>query len=221
MINKTNHHKRFFDINILDLIIMLTFGMFAIILAWLFPNNHPYIYAENGLLENIQAFLLIIACLLFLLATRTKGINKKIIPLFCSLLCYSFLLRELDIESFNTYGIIRALGSGTGKNISLTIGFLSILIYAAFNDFYSYLNAAIKFAQSRSGAFLMCGGFFLIIGSFFEDRSDIIFYFYFEEMFELLGYVLIFISSLSMIFYFPSRFPRASIEQSQNKKRAT
>lgn len=178
----------------------------AIISAWfgftlwaaysVFSDNHTHIYAENGLIENIQAFLLVIACIVYLATVAIEKRSDKLILLFCSLLCFSFLLRELDVEEFDIPQALIFIGHGVGRNTTQAMAFFAIFTYAASNRSY-YKKASVEFAKSRPGWLLITGGVFLLVGDFFEKRNGILHHVFFEEIAELFGYVLILLSSIS------------------------
>jgi hypothetical protein len=100
------------------LISAATMGAFFGLLSWsayaVFVSNHPAIYAENGLLENAQAILGAIACLVFLASTALEKRSDKLILLSCSLLCSSFVLREVDVDQLAVHDALMLLGSGGG-----------------------------------------------------------------------------------------------------------
>ncbi len=178
----------------------------AIISAWfgftlwaaysVFHYNHVYIYAENGLIENMQACILAIASIVYLAAVLGK-MSEKLIILFCSLLCLSFFLREVDVERFDIPYALIFIGSGAGRNTILTAAFVAIFIYAGLKHSH-YKKAAVEFAKSRPGWLLMAGGAFLLTGYFFEKNYAILHHHvFFEEINELFGYVLILLSSIA------------------------
>jgi len=82
--------------------------------------EHHHVHGENALLENLQACFLALGTLLFLLPTQTNAANSFLNKAF-SLLCLSFLLRELDLERFGVPPIIAQLGSGNGRKLLLAV----------------------------------------------------------------------------------------------------
>ncbi|MGB5157203.1 MAG: hypothetical protein WBN77_07170, partial [Desulfobacterales bacterium] len=169
--------------------------------VWIFSissmaDNNTHICAENGPIESMQAYLLVTACVIYL-ATAVLGKRlERLIPLFCSLLCYSFVLREVDVETFNIPNALKFIGSGVGRNTTIAIAFLAI-VYVALKNYLYYKRAVVSFIKSRSGVLLMAGGAFLFIGSFFEKNESIIYHVLFEEMAEISGYFFILLSSIA------------------------
>lgn len=164
-----------------------------------FILNDKSSYAENGVIENLQAVVLAISCITFLVLGLREKAPAKLILLFCTLLCYSFLLRELDVERLNVHEAFKVIGSGIGRNITLVIGFTAMAFFAA-SKFNLYKKAGIQFIKSKPGVLLLSAGMFLIIGDVFEKSRTVIHHVFFEESFELLGYCLILISALAVKF---------------------
>lgn len=179
---------------------VVTMGAFFVLFLWtahsVFILNITSIYAENGLLENIQIILLAISCIVFLIPIAIEKKPEKLILLFCSLLCYSFILRELDVEILDVNNTIKFVCSGVGRYTTLSVAFIALFSYAAFRFSY-YTNASVSFIRSKSGILLMSGGLFLIVGDLFEKRSTIIHHVYWEELFELCGYCFILLSAFA------------------------
>src|SRR5688572_24415927 len=115
--------------------------------------NRTDIYAENALLENIQAVLLAGACIVFLGPAAFEKRSDKLILLSCSWLCLAFVLRELDVERLDVPDSLKFIGSGTGRNVLIAGGALILISYAAF--WFSYYKSRItEFLRSRSGLLL-------------------------------------------------------------------
>ena len=162
-------------------------------------NHHSQIYAEDGLIENIQASFLAIACLVYLAVAVLDKKSKTLILLFCSLLCYGFVLRELDVEKLNVPSVIKLIGSGVGRNASVGAAFVAILIYVGVSGFTHHIKTAVAFFKTKSGLLLLAAAVFLFVGEFFEKQTELSFHVFYEEMFELLGYIFILLSSFSVV----------------------
>jgi len=188
-------------------------GAFCALALWavhdVFIVGDATIYAEDGFLEILQAILLGIGCLVFLAAVASRQEPGKLIFLFCSLLCYSFVVRELDVELLNVPQVVKFIGSGIGRNASLALAFGAMLIYAVANFSY-YKKAGLQFLKSKAGILLMLGGVLLQVGDLFEKNYALQHHVFFEEFSELSGYVLILLSALavnSAIIRRSGRFP--------------
>ena len=110
--------------------------MFLGLLFWssysVYARNKTSIYAENGLLENIQVITIAIVY-----QKRTD----KLILLFFSFLCLSFALREVDVEDLSIPSVLKYIGSGIGRNVLLAAGFVTMFSYARPNVFQHTRNA--------------------------------------------------------------------------------
>jgi hypothetical protein len=182
------------------IIIATTLSLWVAFTLWaasLVMNNNTHIYAENGLLENIQACILAITFVVYLVNSAVEKNCCRLILLSCSLLCYAFLLRELDVEKFDIPYALQMVGSGVGRNTTIAIAFLALFFYAA-RYFSFYKVEVVNFLRTRPGSLLIMAGVFLILGSVFEDIYAITHHVFIEESLELFAYVLIMLSSLTV-----------------------
>jgi len=183
----------------------------AVIGAWLgfaiwatysvFALGRVQIYAENGLIESTQVYLLALACGIYLATLALEKRSDKLLLLSCSLLCYGFIVRELDIETFAVPQALVVVGSGVGRTMILALVIVAIGLYAALTDLAHYRKAAAEFLRSRPGVLLMAGGVFLVVGEFIEKSKILPHGDFFEEMAELFAYLLIFLSSIAGNFF--------------------
>jgi hypothetical protein len=179
----------------------LLVGAFCALALWsahdVFVIGDPALYAEDGFLESVQAGLLASGALVFLAPFALRKEQGKLVYGFCSLLCYSFVVRELDVERLNVPEVVKFIGSGIGRNVSLALAFSAILIYALANFSY-YKKAGLQFLKSRPGILLMLGGVLLQIGDMFEKNYGLQYHVFYEEFSELTGYALILLSALAV-----------------------
>jgi hypothetical protein len=175
-------------------------GAFSVLFLWtahsVFILKITDIYVENGLLENIQTILLIISCIVFLIPIVVEKNAEKLILLFCSLLCYSFILRELEFDELDVNDTIKYIFSGVFRYISITVAFIVLFFYAAFRFSY-YIDASVSFIRSKSGILLITGGIFFITGDLFEKISSMNHHVYWEELLELCGCCFILLSAFA------------------------
>ncbi|NOY73432.1 MAG: hypothetical protein GXP14_13865 [Gammaproteobacteria bacterium] len=151
---------------------------------------------ENGLMESIQVLLIVFSFILFfILAIKNTDLRLRLLCLTLTLLCFSFFLREVDIEDFNLPGIIILLGSGPGYRILLAILWLAIILYSIkklkeIKPFY------LNYLQSRAGYALFLSAGLLISGSFFDkELINILRYEFYEELLEMNGYFALVLST--------------------------
>ncbi|MGL4573486.1 MAG: hypothetical protein ACRCV9_01715 [Burkholderiaceae bacterium] len=159
-------------------------------------SNQTDVFAENGLIENTQACVLALACTVYFFTAVLEKQSERLILLFCALLCYSFVLREINVEEFDIAPALVFIGHGVGRNTTLALAFSSIAIYAALH-LPHYKKAAFEFAKSKAGKLLIAGGVFLFVGQYFETSHSLSHHVFFEEIAELFGYVLILLSSIA------------------------
>ena len=163
-----------------------------------FVLNDAGILKENGLLEIVQAIILALTCLVYLAPIAVEKRTDKLILLFCSLLCLSFVLREIDVEKFaDVPDALTLIGSGIGKRLILGAGFISIILYASLNYSY-YKNAVVGFLGSASGRLLVFACMILLIAAYFDKLESIPNQVYYEEMSEYCGYFFIYLSAITI-----------------------
>ena len=182
MIEKYFHSKV-----VITMLIFLGFSFWSFFSVYML--NQTTIYAENGLIENIQVLTLSIACLFFFLPIVRQKRNDKLFLLFFAFLCLACVLREVDIEDLNVPNFLIVIGSGAGRNIILATGFFAIFSYSLSN--VTHYKKVLRSFLSRCGIVIVTAGILLFIGDFFEKVSLIQHRMFYEEMFELSGYVLI------------------------------
>mgnify|MGYP000061139748 FL=1 len=179
--------------------IFIVLTIFIGIFCWfgysVYLLDQTSIYAENGPLENIQVFTLISSCLVFLLPVLHQKREDKLVLLFFSFLCFSFILREIDVEHFDIPIFFKTIGSGIGRNIMLATGFIGMATYALLNIAYYKILTRV-YLLSIEGILIIMAGILLYIGDYFEHYKLIQHHVFLEEIFELSGYVLILLAAL-------------------------
>ena len=181
--------------------ILLVCALYALFLVWsaylVYVHGSAYLYEENGVIENLQVAALLIGCVVFFVPVVLPIGRDKLLHLFFSFLCYSFILRELDVERFDVPEIVKFIGSGVGRDASYVIGFLSLIIYALLN--FAYYKATLKnYARSSSFFLFILSGVILFVGGAFEDFKSLHHHVYIEEIIELAGFALLVISGLAL-----------------------
>lgn len=156
-----------------------------------------YIYQESGPIENLQVIAVIISGILFLRILSRHEKHQKFILLSCFLLCTHILLREIDVEDYDIPRFLIILGSGTGRNILLSIAWLSLIAYAGIN--YRYYSSRFRlYLTSPMGVLLtLCAAFVLV--STILDSNAIKFTHkkFYEEIIELNAYCMLLLSALA------------------------
>ncbi len=156
-----------------------------------------YLYAENGVIENLQVLAIFVCGTLFVKTIFSiKKSHHKLIATGCAWLCLTFILREVDVEDFDIPQIFIFLGSGTGRNLMLLAGWITIftLFYRQFSAFKGQLS---RYFMSYTGRFFMLAAGFLLLGDAFDHRwIDVPFYQFYEELSELNGYFSMVVGAL-------------------------
>lgn len=176
-----------------------TFFGFSFWATGIVLDGNTQIHTEHGLIENIQASIIVISFIVYLIAAVFNKKSEKLILCFCVLMCYTFFLREVTIWKLDVPNALKMIGSGIGRDLSISIGFAAIFIYAILRDYSYYKTAAVKFIRSTPGLLLVAAAVFFFIGLYFERQSLMIHHQFYEEMCELFGYVLVLLSSFATI----------------------
>jgi hypothetical protein len=173
------------------------FLLVDIILTYLiFIKGNSHVYQENELIENLQAILLTISCIVFLIYSPFVERSLSLIPLSLSLLCFSFLLRELDVEDFAIPAFFRLIGSGTGRNVMLSVLWIFTITYMVFSSL-PFRKIISSYLSSKSGVMLLICAGFLIAGALFDSGIIGLEYStFYEEFLELNGYYMLLMGSL-------------------------
>lgn len=168
--------------------------------AWIafavFHQDMHSVYAEQGPLENLQAFVLAIASFVYIaLSTRHKP-SDRLVLMFCGVMCAGLLSRELDIESFDVPAALIFIGSGAGRTATLVLAVAALLLMA-WRDFHRFRQSAVSFVRSKPFQLLMAAGIMLFFGDCFEKQTQVFHHVMLEEVSELFGYGLILLSSIA------------------------
>lgn len=179
--------------------IYLPTAAFLAVLLWLVYSvyylNQPSIYAEHGILENLQALTLLVSFVIFFLPPLMQKRGDKIFSLFFALLCFAFILREVDVEDFNLPSIIVFWGAGTGRTIFLSIALFAFITYGLAHLKY-YKPILKNFLKSQTLLLLFIAALLLQTGEFLEGLNSIPHHALWEEISELCGYVVMVCSAI-------------------------
>jgi len=154
-----------------------------------------FIAYENELIENFQALMLFISMLVFAIYLFRCDQSLQVVTYCGFLLFLTFLLREVDVESFKIPGIFIQIGSGHGRNIIL----LSLwLIALAFFFERAGQNILIvrQLFHSRPGKWYVIGVLMLLLGEILDVIGGHSIPLY-EELTEVIGYYFMLVGAIS------------------------
>jgi len=147
-------------------------------------------HSEDAALENAQVVFLMISTLGFLFIMPFRHTEKPI-HIAISLLCFSFILRELDLEDFNVPSFIKLLGSGQGR-VLLLASLWALLAFYGHKAIKNKIRYLKTFFSSPLFSVLFTA-FLMLIASAVLDKK--IFNIgqsrFFEELAETNAYMLI------------------------------
>lgn len=140
--------------------IVALFALLLIDASFIFEveaGGNTEIVKEDHELENYQVILLFISGAVYLQTLFYAQKGQKLFPAAGALLCFSFILRELDVEKFDLPEIIILLGHGIGRNI-LLIGLWLLLAVLFVRNSKHYLGIAVNLLMTRSALLMVAGG---------------------------------------------------------------
>ena len=178
-------------------------ALFTLLVSPSFAGSADELSKENGLLENMQVALLLLSGLIFLVQSFRVERTFRVILWMGAWLSPSIILRELDVEKLAVPQWVISIGSGTGRNLIMGIGWIALGLLAL-KAFPELKGAFRKIIQSRMTAFMLASVLMLFLGSFFDhgyissEKGK-----FWEESFEILGYCLL----LPAAFFSRSGFP--------------
>ena len=157
---------------------------------------------ENALLENLQAFLLVFATILYLRLTLPAHKSKESIlgNMGLSLLCFSFLLREVDIEQLPRMETVGFLFHGAGRT-----GLILLLWCVLLKKVYDHGEVKLLVSELLASDYLHClkiSFLLLMVGVIFDREFWLIEHGrLYEELAETNAYLLLIIPAIYGCYY--------------------
>ncbi len=154
---------------------------------------------ENGLIENCQAGLIGVSGLIFLAGALGRyDPREKIFFGGWFLLCLSFLLREMDIETYNLHPALIWIGSGFGRNLLLSAMWATGIVFFL-GHWRTLTLMLLEWLRHPAGVLALLAGSFLLLSLPFEhdvfavNAATLEFG---EEILEINACLLLFFSTL-------------------------
>ncbi len=161
-----------------------------------FINGDDLFYQEHEVVEILQACLLALSCIVFLIHSFFLEKPNSFILLSLSLLCLTFFLREVDLEDFDLPAFLIYIGSDIGRNILISTLWVLMAIFMAM-DYRKMKPLIFQFFWSRPGNLILISGVLLIASDVLERWFlGAAFSEFFEELLEFNAYYILFWSSL-------------------------
>lgn len=201
--------------NLLKIVLFLSGIAFAAVAAYasyeVFVHGNMLVTEEDGPIEILQALILALSLVLFLRAAFVDKWSERAIVLFCAMICYAGILREVDFDKMELGAFADFMLYGAGRHATIILGFAAILGYAAYH-WRRYLKSSIRFLGSSRGILWIGAGLLIFLSQEIE-HSDIQYAQFYEEITELVAYYLILSSSVLML-----RGNPAAAEESASEK---
>jgi hypothetical protein len=149
---------------------------------------------ENGPLENAQVGILCVGGIIFLLHAGRSERAFRGVFLMGFLLCLSFILREVDLDRLAVPQWVALVGSGVGRNILVTSGWLAIGVLS-FKSRDTIIRQFKPLILSYVGLLVVISGGFLLLGALIEEMEIDPLY---EEMAETIGYIFLLVGAVAL-----------------------
>lgn len=147
----------------------------------------PQSIQEDNIYENVQVLCLFISMVIFLYAAVSR--DFKSVAFISAVTCFLFILRELNVESFDIPHIFILLFSGTGKKI--LFAFLILLSLYFLKNSYGIKHIIKSFIPDMNPFIISLGILFVISWVFDKKIFDIQYNLLFEELAETNAYFII------------------------------
>lgn len=154
------------------------------------------IYAENGLMENLQALFLALACVGYTLAIPKVHGRHRLLTSFLALLMFAFVFRELDVDKMDVPEIFIFFLAEKGRAfyfVPLVFMFLALL-----KDIKHYVKYIGLYLSSVTMVYFAIAAVLLIVFSTAFDKKWMggAYSYYWEEAVELPAAILFFLSAV-------------------------
>ena len=134
-----------------------------------FIQGDDQFYKEHEVVENLQALLLVLSCIIFFIYSFLLEKRSSLILLSFSLLCLTFFLREVNLEDFDLPAFLIFIGGGDmGRHLLLSI-LWALVISSMALDFHDIKNVAFLFLLSKSGLLILISASFVAPDTLFTQ----------------------------------------------------
>jgi len=162
--------------------------------------EYHHLYSENSLLENIQGTLLLIGSLTYILLSSHVVSDVRLACVGAGLLCFSFFIREVDLELMPVLEHVGFFFHGPGRTLLLlVIWFLYIKMVIRQRVLKVHIAnlRSSKYFHYFSVAFLL-----LVIGAVFDKGYFVVEHGrLFEELSETNAYLFLIMPALYELYF--------------------
>ena len=155
-------------------------------------------YRENGLMENLQALLLVMGILVFAFYGFSLQGRDRVLSAFFSLLCFIFLFRELDVDRMVDVPQILVFLMADNRGRAIFVLAELVLLVMLAKDFRHFLTCRSLYLRSNLFLFLALSAVLLLVFSNLFDRKWVRLHpqAFFEEITEVTAYYFLFIAAV-------------------------
>ncbi|MFT4826237.1 hypothetical protein [Congregibacter sp.] len=155
------------------------------------------VYAENNLLENLQALTIVAIFAVFMVSVFQSHRADRLLGVFFAWLAVAFFLREVDMDRLGLPAFFEQWGAGSGRDLLLMVTLAAIVIPALLRWNF-YIKLSKQFLVSASGVMTLLCGFLLIAGEICE-KAEFPHHVLFEEVLESIAYIILLRAAVSFV----------------------
>lgn len=177
---------------------ILVIALCTAFLLYLWGNGTVIDASENGPIENGQALLIALSCLLPLMYTIRASVRaERLLLLATALLPFSFFFREVEIKNLELPSAIIFIGSGLPNQLLVMALWLAVVIFmVVFRDGYLKLWAFYLWRQPIGYLLAACLAGLLVAGFVEKGDIEVSSPLFIEELLELVSYALLLLSAV-------------------------
>lgn len=167
------------------------------------------IYKENGLLENLQAGILLLTCFYMVLVGKNLQGSSRYAAWMFAWVCLAFFFREFDVRKTDWPEFAHLFFGKPGQYIWFLP--LFYILVQIFRNIRFYLRNTLAYLLSPMMLYIILGGILIIMGAVFDKQIIPTEDKFWEEYLEVAAYAYLFLAALLA----PSSFLRIE-EKSKN-----
>lgn len=152
------------------------------------------IYKENGLLENLQAGILLLTCFYMVLVGRNLQGSSRYAAWMFAWICLAFFFREFDVRKTDWPEFAHMIFGKPGQYIwFLPLMFILVQI---FRNIRFYLRNILLYLLSPMMLTIILGGVLIVMGAVFDKQLIPTENKFWEEYLEVAAYAYLFLAAM-------------------------
>ncbi|GGK62426.1 hypothetical protein [Amphritea balenae] len=177
------------SIQVIWLLVVIVAGYFVYNL-----EDQITIYKENGLLENLQAGILLLTCFYMVIVGRNLQGSSRYAAWMFAWICLAFFFREFDVRKTDWPEFAHMIFGKPGQYIwFLPLMFILVQI---FRNIRFYLRNILLYLLSPMMLTIILGGILIVMGAVFDKQIIPTENKFWEEYLEVAAYAYLFLAAM-------------------------